>query len=911
MSVLRYLVIFLLALVITFVTNFIGFGFTAPIEFTFDVKARYATDTAIYYRGDSYESFIDRYRDFYLVTVSDNYTNVRLPASNVTVLKQLKFEFDDTNESELCYRNFRVIGRTGSHELYPENFKLEGFEEVYRDDDAICFRIQKNMYDVNHSRPYFETSNFLEYSVIDTFNKWQILYFLGAFAGLMFLWSLVDGYFAGKHKRIVLTELIAFVLFLSIIEFVVLFCLNEVMRAYVLHDSALMLVLCGIILGKFAANFYKFIVTYRYALFSLLLLVLMMMVRYCVFRNDVGIVYRSEFMGYIHIVKQDFPFDVAIVLLFSAGIYTSSKFLKGLFTLFASGFGALMFLDYIMNTEKSDRLIFSRITANTFSHQSLSEIPDAVSHYVSTGQGVLTCAVLTTMLVLSFYVFTCARYRFSFVRFCAYIVILLASLGVYFANIGTSSVFDNKFYNMVDVNRGIENLDFSRVSASSDEVIKLRNGKGYNCNVVVLVVESLSSFASKLYDEKLDLTPNIDRIAQQNIWFKNSYASGYDADVANYALLTKHPFLHNGTHVSDPELYKYTVPRDFKKAGYRTIIMYSSKPSRAQRTQFDEAGFDELFDYMHPDYPNTTPRYERGSLDDKVLLKTAADNIRFWMDNKYNKRNFFVEILTSSGMPPYVVPVEKRVDPTKVEYDLFTVTKFTDEAIGDFVAELEKMNFFSNGILVITGNRRAPVTLSKREYDLYGSIGITRVPLILIDKKQKPRMYDNDISTISIGEMIEYLALNKYESSSMHVNPLIDNSNEIIIYQQLSPRNTILLKNGDTYGEFVIDGNRSRINGNLRNSDEIYTNILAFLSHKEFLRPAISYDENYSYSNRHDYTSFDSDFDLPKGAAAFSPEDHYADKKVKVNDESDEIELGTIISKNIDYENTRKLKGRK
>ena len=57
--------------------------------------------------------------------------------------------------------------------------------------------------------------------------------------------------------------------------------------------------------------------------------------------------------------------------------------------------------------------------------------------------------------------------------------------------------------------------------------------------------------------------------------------------------------------------------------------------------------------------------------------------------------------------------------------------------------------------------------------------------LILIDKKQKPRMYDNDISTISIGEMIEYLALNKYESSTMHVNPLIDNSNEIIIYQQL------------------------------------------------------------------------------------------------------------------------------
>uniref|UniRef100_UPI003866B18D hypothetical protein n=1 Tax=Ruminobacter sp. TaxID=2774296 RepID=UPI003866B18D len=108
--------------------------------------------------------------------------------------------------------------------------------------------------------------------------------------------------------------------------------------------------------------------------------------------------------------------------------------------------------------------------------------------------------------------------------------------------------------------------------------------------------------------------------------------------------------------------------------------------------------------------------------------------------------------------------------------------------------------------------------------------GITRVPLIFIDKHQRPRKYENDVSTISIGEMIEYLELDSYQSSSMRVNPFVADENEIIIYQQLSPRNTILLKNGDTYGEFYISGNKSRISGNLRDKDVIFTNLVAMLS---------------------------------------------------------------------------------
>ena len=831
MAFLRTIVICLISAVLTVVMNLLGLGFTDPVEFSYEVRAKYSTDTRVYSLGDGRTEFNERFSSPYLISSSDDYEKVVIPLKNTNRLEQIKFEIDDSHDTEICFKNFTVSGRSGTHELITERFTYNGLTPLDAGTEDLCFNVKKNDFDAVHEKPYLLSGNFIEYTSVDTFNKWQLFFFAGLVCLCSLVWQIVLASFEHNYRRVRIPDYVSFIIFLAIVEFVCLFAFNEIMRAYVFHNSNLMLIISGVMVARFVCFFFRTIVNHKYACYSLLLLVLMMLVRYCVFRNNVGIVYRSEFMGYLHIVKQDFPFDVAIVLLFATAIFVQHKFLKITLSSVAVVSGFLMFLDYIMNTEKSDRLIFSRIGIDTFSYQNLRDVPNAINHYISTGQGVLTCAVATTVICMLVFIFTNNRLKFGWLKFFSFIVFMALSVGVYFVNIGTDSVFNNKFYNMVDVNRGIENLDFSRLSASStNEIVTQRKGLGHKNNVVVLVVESLSSFSSKLYEEKLDLTPNLDRIASNNIWFKNSYSSGYDSDVANYAFLTMRPFLHNGSNVADPRLYRSTIARDFKKAGYKTIVMYSSKPTEAERTQFDKAGFEHLFDYMHPNYPDTAPRYDHGALDDKVLLQEAAKNIRFWSNNKYSRDKFFVEILTSSGAAPYVVPVEKRLDPTKVEYDFATVTKFTDEAIGEFVAELEKMNYFKDGILVIVGNHRAPVTLSKREYDLYGQLGITRVPLIFIDKHQRPRKYENDVSTISIGEMIEYLELDSYQSSSMRVNPFVADENEVIIYQQLSPRNTILLKNGDTYGEFYISGNKSRISGNLRDKDVIFTNLVAMLS---------------------------------------------------------------------------------
>ena len=106
---------------------------------------------------------------------------------------------------------------------------------------------------------------------------------------------------------------------------------------------------------------------------------------------------------------------------------------------------------------------------------------------------------------------------------------------------------------------------------------------------------------------------------------------------------------------------------------------------------------------------------------------------------------------------------------------------------------------------------------------------MARVPLIIIDKNVKTFVSTNDISSASLGEIIQYLTLDTYSGSSLHVNPFIEKVNETIVYQELSPRNEILLKDGDNTGTFVIAGNHSEITGNIRNKDEVFGNILSLL----------------------------------------------------------------------------------
>lgn len=834
MNFFRFFVVLFCTAVVMICFNMFGYGFTNPIELSFDVNSATSTETRVSYKNDYIPEFTEGLSVRYLIAGDPvhpyAYKHVNLKLNNVREVSALKIEFSAANDDSICYRNVRLTNRSNYLPLFFSNSRNDGIQVKDTNNDDFCFTITQSIAENSGFSPYLIMEDFLVKSEIDYYSPWQIVLGIGIFLAIYFMLNIGDR--IAEKRKIVRSfdDVVLLSLLISLFTFSTLYVLSEILIANNVHERELILLSIGIIETRFLILIRHFIVKHVHVFESLLLLLVLMLVRYAVFKINVGTIYASEFLGYLHIIKQDFTFDMLAVLLLSLGFYASSKLFKTFIVLVVICGLTIMFSDYIMNTEEqSARLLFSKLMNLKITDFS-GNYAETFIRYVHTAQGILTLGLilLVLMIIQSMFKIKISPTKISLIRLFAYTVIFGISAWIYYVNIGTSSVFDDKFYNVVEVNRSIEITDFSRLSATSTESFYPKKGLNSQKNVILLVVDSLSSFKSRLYGGE-DYMPKLDIIAQDNIWFPNFYATAYNQEIANIALLTGTPYLHNGSDLDAPAFYKNTVPKELSKYGYKSITMYSAEPTSIERRQYDLAGFDFNVDYENEFYPTSAPRYKAGSVDAKLFLENASRHIEYW---RKNNMKFFVQLTSSFSSSPYIVPVDLRKNPTRVEYDLNRVTSFTDEAIAKFVTDLESMKYFDNGILIITGNHRANVSLTKKEFDEDGLIAMTKVPCIIIDKdlSKKNHKYENDLSSLSIPEIIYYLTIDEYNGSSMRVNPFVDKHNdELIIYQKPAPRNVILLKKGNTSGEFHIRGNKSEIVGNLFDKDATFGDLIYLL----------------------------------------------------------------------------------
>ena len=178
MAFLRAIVICLISAVLTVTLNLLGLGFTDPVEFSYEVKAKYSTDTRVYSLGDGRTEFNERFSSRYLIASTEEYEHVTIPLKNTNRLEQIKFEIDDSHDTELCFKNFTVSGRTGTHELIVDRFTFEDPLPLEDRTEELCFNVKKNDFDSVHEKPFFLTGPIIEQTSVDTFNKWQLLYFV-------------------------------------------------------------------------------------------------------------------------------------------------------------------------------------------------------------------------------------------------------------------------------------------------------------------------------------------------------------------------------------------------------------------------------------------------------------------------------------------------------------------------------------------------------------------------------------------------------------------------------------------------------------------------------------------------------------------------------------------------------------
>ncbi|SDE46000.1 LTA synthase family protein [Sporomusa acidovorans] len=230
-------------------------------------------------------------------------------------------------------------------------------------------------------------------------------------------------------------------------------------------------------------------------------------------------------------------------------------------------------------------------------------------------------------------------------------------------------------------------------------------------NIVFITVESLSSDYLGVFGNTKGLTPNLDKLAQESLFFTNVYATGTRTVRGLEALTLSIPPTPGQSIVRRPDNDDlFTLGSVLNSRNYKSWFIYGGY-----------GYFDNMNDFYQK---NNYQVLDRTSIPkEKIMTETiwgVADEVIFGeavenLDQAYAKgEKVFQMIMTTSNHRPYIYP-DGRIDKPSPNRD--GAVKYTDWAIGNFLAEAKKHPWFNDTVFVIVADHQA------------SSAGKTEVPI--------------------------------------------------------------------------------------------------------------------------------------------------------------------------------------
>ena len=222
-------------------------------------------------------------------------------------------------------------------------------------------------------------------------------------------------------------------------------------------------------------------------------------------------------------------------------------------------------------------------------------------------------------------------------------------------------------------------------------------------NIVVIAVESLSADFLSAYGNKDSLTPNLDTLIEKSLVFDNLYAAGNRSVRGLEALTLCLPPSAGESIIKRPDnAGLFSTGTVLRANGYTTTFIYGGDSYfDNMRTYFSGNGF-EIIDKAS--YPKEDITFSNiwGTCDEdsyRVALKE--------FDRKAESGTpFHAIIFTISNHRPYTFP-EGKITYNGEMKSRSAAVKYTDFAIGQFLAEASRKPWFTNTVFVIVADHCA------------------------------------------------------------------------------------------------------------------------------------------------------------------------------------------------------------
>jgi phosphoglycerol transferase MdoB-like AlkP superfamily enzyme len=226
---------------------------------------------------------------------------------------------------------------------------------------------------------------------------------------------------------------------------------------------------------------------------------------------------------------------------------------------------------------------------------------------------------------------------------------------------------------------------------------------GQPLNLVIVLEESLGAeFVGRLGGK--GLTPNLDALADEGIWFEQLYATGTRSARGIEAIISGFPPTPKLSVVKLAETQKnfFTIAALLAQQNYQTSFIYGgSAHFDNMRRFFMNNGFQTVIDQQDYAKPRFTAIW--GVSDEDLFLKAHE-----YFESQ-GDRPFFSLVFSSSNHKPFEIPAGRVETRTGPDGPGDTAVAYADYAIGEFLSMARSSSYWDNTVFLVIADHNSRV----------------------------------------------------------------------------------------------------------------------------------------------------------------------------------------------------------
>lgn len=232
-------------------------------------------------------------------------------------------------------------------------------------------------------------------------------------------------------------------------------------------------------------------------------------------------------------------------------------------------------------------------------------------------------------------------------------------------------------------------------------------GAAQGKNLIIIQMESLQSFLLGLTIDGKEITPNLNELMQDSLYFPNFYQMVGQGNTSDAEFVVNSSFYippQGAATMSYVDKELPSLPRLLQANGYQTATFHTNEVEFWNRGELYSAlGWEQYYDH---DFFGNEDTFFFGA-SDEVLYRKTADKLK---ELAADGKPFYAQVISMSAHHPFTIPAEKyqmklpeRYEGTFVG-DYVRAQNYADYALGQFIVELKANGIWDNSLIMLYGD---------------------------------------------------------------------------------------------------------------------------------------------------------------------------------------------------------------